>query len=171
MTFSYLNCHRNGEPSDFIVQKKCLNFDDLWSKMHLFQTLFLDLQLWTLAISIPVEVGRSYITQKKVLYLAVWKKFWMRYHLFQKFFGKMVKIKETSFFSTRGMYLSCHSWRPNGRSYKINMDSGKSFVRNRAFLFPISDSSPHPDSKLSNSPPNSDEPATLRRSSQLAKTT
>ena len=32
----------------------------------------------------------------------------MRYHLFQKFFGKMVKIKETSFLSTRGMYLSCH---------------------------------------------------------------
>ena len=25
----------------------------------------------------------------------------MRYHLFQKFFGKMVKIKETSFLSTR----------------------------------------------------------------------
>ena len=29
----------------------------------------------------------------------------MRYHLFQKFFGKMVKIKETSFLSTRGMTL------------------------------------------------------------------
>ena len=26
----------------------------------------------------------------------------MRYHLFQKFFGKMVKIKETSFLSMRG---------------------------------------------------------------------
>ena len=26
----------------------------------------------------------------------------MRYHLFQKFCGKMVKIKETSFLSTRG---------------------------------------------------------------------
>ena len=25
----------------------------------------------------------------------------MRYHLFQKFFGKMVRIKETSFLSTR----------------------------------------------------------------------
>ena len=32
----------------------------------------------------------------------------MRYHMFQKFFGKMVKIKETSFLSTKGMYLSCH---------------------------------------------------------------
>ena len=29
----------------------------------------------------------------------------MRYHLFQKFFGKMVKIKEMSFLSTRGMGL------------------------------------------------------------------
>ena len=29
----------------------------------------------------------------------------MRYHLLQKFFGKMVKIKETSFLSTRGMTL------------------------------------------------------------------
>ena len=29
----------------------------------------------------------------------------MRYHLFQKFFGKMVKIKEMSFLSTRGMTL------------------------------------------------------------------
>ena len=29
----------------------------------------------------------------------------MRYHLFQKFFGKMVKIKETSFLSTRGIIL------------------------------------------------------------------
>ena len=29
----------------------------------------------------------------------------MRYHLFQKFFGKMIKIKETSFLSTRGMIL------------------------------------------------------------------
>ena len=61
--------------------------------------------------------------------------------------------------------------RPDGRSYEVNMDSGKSFVRNRAFLCPISDSSLHPDSKLSNSPPNSDKPATLRRSSRLAKTT
>ena len=29
----------------------------------------------------------------------------MRYHLFQKFFGKMVKIKEMSFLSTKGMGL------------------------------------------------------------------
>merc|ERR1712004_882534 len=36
---------------------------------------------------------------------ALYKGFQMRYHLFQKFFGKMVKIKETSFLSTRGMTL------------------------------------------------------------------
>ena len=29
----------------------------------------------------------------------------MRYDLFQKFFGKMVEIKETPFLSTRGMIL------------------------------------------------------------------
>ena len=29
----------------------------------------------------------------------------MRYHLFQKFFGKMIEIKEMSFLSTRGMTL------------------------------------------------------------------
>ena len=51
--------------------------------------------------------------------------------------------------------------RPDGRSYEVNMDSGKSFVRNRAFLCPISDSPLHPDSKLSNSPPKLDEPANL----------
>ena len=32
---------------------------------------------------------------------ALYKGFQMRYHFFQKFFGKMVKIKETSFLSTR----------------------------------------------------------------------
>ena len=38
----------------------------------------------------------------------------MRYHLFQKFCGKMVKIKETSFLSTRGAVcfaLNCNSYR------------------------------------------------------------
>ena len=37
----------------------------------------------------------------------------MRYHLFQKFGGKMVKIKETSFLSTRGavwLALNCSSY-------------------------------------------------------------
>ena len=36
---------------------------------------------------------------------ALYKGFQMRYHLFQKFFGKMVKIKETSILSTKGMIL------------------------------------------------------------------
>ena len=37
----------------------------------------------------------------------------MRYHLFQKFFEKMVKIKEMSFLSTRGMglmFANCTWW-------------------------------------------------------------
>ena len=36
---------------------------------------------------------------------ALHKGFQMRYHQFRKFFGKMVRIKETSFLSTRGMIL------------------------------------------------------------------
>ena len=36
---------------------------------------------------------------------ALYKGFQMRNHLFQKFFGKLVKIKETSFLSTRGIIL------------------------------------------------------------------
>ena len=35
------------------------------SKMHLFQALFVDFELQQLAISKPVEVGKSYILQKK----------------------------------------------------------------------------------------------------------
>ena len=43
----------------------------------------------------------------------------MRYHLLQKFFGKMVKIKETTFLSTRGMGLmfgnciALKNWKSN----------------------------------------------------------
>ena len=40
----------------------------------------------------------------------------MRYHFFQKFFGKMVKIKETSFLFIRGMILifgNCTSCTPS----------------------------------------------------------
>ena len=43
----------------------------------------------------------NFFADSKPLY----KGFQMRYHLFQKFFGMMVKIKETSFLSTRGMTL------------------------------------------------------------------
>ena len=35
----------------------------------------------------------------------LYKGFQMRYHLFQRLFGKMVRIKEMSFLSTRGMIL------------------------------------------------------------------
>ena len=49
--------------------------------MQLFQALFLDFQIQQLAILKPVEVGKSYIPQKKAL---------------------KRPIKETSFFSTRG---------------------------------------------------------------------
>ena len=41
--------------------------DDLCSNMHLFQALFLDFQIQQLAILKPVEVGKSYIPQKKAL--------------------------------------------------------------------------------------------------------
>ena len=41
--------------------------DDLCSKMHLFQALFLDFQIQQHAILKPVEVGKSYIPQKKAL--------------------------------------------------------------------------------------------------------
>ena len=46
------------------------------SKTHLLGILLLDFQLWWLAVSMPVEVGKSYIPQKKALLPIVWKKFW-----------------------------------------------------------------------------------------------
>ena len=42
ITLCYLNWLHNGELLNLEVQKKCLNYDDLCSKMHLFQALFLD---------------------------------------------------------------------------------------------------------------------------------
>ena len=42
-------------------------YDDLCSKTHLFQTLFLDFKLWWLPISRSVEVGKRYLPQKKAL--------------------------------------------------------------------------------------------------------
>ena len=65
ITLSYLNWLQNGELLNLEVQKKCLKYDDLCSKMHLFQALFLDFQIQQLAILKPVEVGRSYIPQKR----------------------------------------------------------------------------------------------------------
>ena len=54
-----------------VVQKKCLNYDDLCSKMHLFEAIFLDFQIQQLTIFKPVEVGKSYVAQKKALNRAV----------------------------------------------------------------------------------------------------
>ena len=55
----------------------------------------------------------------------------MRYHLFQKFFWEMVKIKETSFLSTRGMYLSCHGCTYVCSAFSIIIEAND----RRAFLF------------------------------------
>ena len=52
-------------------KKKCLNYDDLCSKMHLFQALFLDFQIQQLAISKPVKVEKNYVPQKKALKRAI----------------------------------------------------------------------------------------------------
>ena len=46
----------------------------------------------------------------------------MRYHLFQKFFGKMVQIKETSFLSTRGMGLMFGNCIQGFNVYIINFE-------------------------------------------------
>ena len=51
----------------------------------------------------------------------------MRYHLFQKFFGKMVKIKEMSFPSTKGMYLSCHGCIFGTPEYQFHLNRVKHF--------------------------------------------
>ena len=67
LVHSYLSWNRNGKPSEFEVKKMCLNYDDLFSKMHLFKRLFLDFELWRLTISMPVEVGKSYLPQKKAI--------------------------------------------------------------------------------------------------------
>ena len=50
----------------------------------------------------------------------------MRYHLFQKFFGKMVRIKEASFLSTRGMTLMFGNCMYKGISNKVCTASGGS---------------------------------------------
>ena len=72
---SYFNWLRNCELLNLEVQKKCLNHDDLCSKMLFFQALFLDFQIQQLVILKPVEVEKTYIPQKKALLPIVWKKF------------------------------------------------------------------------------------------------
>ena len=49
------------------IQIQPIGLYNLVCKMHLFQALFLDFQIQQLAILKPVEVGKSYIPQKKAL--------------------------------------------------------------------------------------------------------
>ena len=44
-TLTYLNLLRNCKLLKLEAQEKCQNYGDLSSKMHFFQTLFLDLEL------------------------------------------------------------------------------------------------------------------------------
>ena len=67
ITLSYLNLLQNCKLLNLEVKKKCLNYDDLFRKMNLFQTLFLDFQIQKLTILKSLEVGKSYIPQKKAL--------------------------------------------------------------------------------------------------------
>ena len=62
ITFSCVNWLKRYEPSKFEIQKKCLNYDDLCSKMHLFQTLF-----WTPNFDGSPFLGQ--LRQERVIYL------------------------------------------------------------------------------------------------------
>ena len=53
--------------------------------------------------------------------VALYKGFQMRYHLFQKFFGKMVKIKETSFLFIRGMTLMFRNCMCRIKSWELSL--------------------------------------------------
>ena len=46
------------------VQKKCLKYDHLCSKMRLFQVLFLDFQIQQLAILKPVDRKKLYTSKE-----------------------------------------------------------------------------------------------------------
>ena len=54
-------------PNDTSFESPYGDYDDLCSEMHLFQALFMDSQIQKLTILKPVEVGKSYIPQKKAL--------------------------------------------------------------------------------------------------------
>ena len=56
ITLSFLNWFQNYELLNQEVQKKCLNYNNLCTEMHLFQVLFLDYQIQQLAISKPVSI-------------------------------------------------------------------------------------------------------------------
>ena len=59
--------------------------------------------------------------------------------------------------------------RTQGRSYEILLDSGKSFLRNRAFLCPIHGSAKHQLPNEEKKPPDAVQPPKLRRSARLSK--
>ena len=59
--------------------------------------------------------------------------------------------------------------RTQGRSYEILLDSGKSFLRNRAFLRPIHGSAKHQLPNEEKKPPDAVQPPKLRRSARLSK--
>ena len=70
---------------ELLESRKKLGVASLWewpcplnwkSTTFISRTLFSDFELWRLTISRPVEVGKSYILQKKALLPIVWKKFW-----------------------------------------------------------------------------------------------
>ena len=57
----------NGFMVEQVKKTPPIKYVDLCSKIYLFQALFLDFQIQQLAILRPVEVGKSYIPQKKAL--------------------------------------------------------------------------------------------------------
>ena len=52
-------------PFSLTIQKESMDYFDLCSKMHLFQSFFVDFKLWWLTISKPVDLGKSQLSQKK----------------------------------------------------------------------------------------------------------
>ena len=58
---------QSNRPLKFEVRKKSPNSHDLCSKMHGFPEFFSDFELCWPAISKPVDLGESYIPQKKAL--------------------------------------------------------------------------------------------------------
>ena len=71
MTFSYLNWLQNSELLNLEVQRKVPRKGAFYYINYHNSGTFFDLQISQLAILKPVEVGKSYIPQKKALYPAV----------------------------------------------------------------------------------------------------
>ena len=60
-----VNWCENGESSKFEVRKEGLHYDDLVKCIF-----FLDFKLWRLASFLQVDIGKSYVSQNKVLKMA-----------------------------------------------------------------------------------------------------